>query len=282
MSLGARIMNHVAARDLGDRETIAASRPLTGNEAFARGVWEAGVRVAAAYPGTPSTEIMESIAKYPAEDLHAQWSTNEKTSLDVAIGASFAGVRSFASMKHVGLNVAADALMSFSYIGVNTGLVIVVCDDPGIHSSQNEQDTRVFAKFARIPVLEPSDGQEALEFTKMAFDLSEEFDTPVIVRSTTRLSHTRSAVTVGERAQIEPRGFDNRPTKNVMIPAHARAQHPVVLERERRLKEFLCDSPLNRVEAGDRSVGIVTTGISYTYVKERLPDASVLKRPLRN
>ena len=178
-------------------QPIVETRPLTGNEAIARGAWEGGVRVAAAYPGTPSTEILESLADFPAEDLHAQWSTNEKVALDVAIGASFAGARSLTAMKHVGLNVAADALMSLTYIGVNGGLVLVVCDDPGIHSSQNEQDTRLFCRLAMVPCLEPSDAQEALAFTRAAFELSERFDTPVLVRSTTRLSHTRSLVRLG-------------------------------------------------------------------------------------
>ncbi|MDU8927228.1 indolepyruvate ferredoxin oxidoreductase subunit alpha [Alisedimentitalea sp. MJ-SS2] len=255
----------------------ARPHPLTGNEAIARGVWEAGARVAAAYPGTPSTEIMENIGTYPEADIHAQWATNEKTSLDTVIGASFAGVRAFSAMKHVGLNVAADALMSFSYIGVNAGLVIAVCDDPGIHSSQNEQDTRIFGRFAHVPVMEPSDGQEALEFTRLAFDLSEEFDTPVILRSTTRLSHTRSGVKVGERTEVASVDFQETPSKNVMIPAHARGRHPVVLEREKRLADYLENNPLNRVEMGDTSIGIVTSGITYTYVKECLPDASVLK-----
>ncbi len=213
-------MNVPNAIPSGIARTSPKATPLTGNEAIARGAWEAGVKVAAAYPGTPSTEIMENLALYPVEDLHAQWSTNEKTALDVAIGASFSGVRAFAAMKHVGLNVASDALMSFSYIGVNGGLVICVCDDPGIHSSQNEQDTRIFARFAHVPVLEPSDGQEALQFTRYAFDLSEKFDTPVILRSTTRLSHTRSAVKVGEREVINNRPFLENPHKNVMIPAH--------------------------------------------------------------
>ena len=158
------------------------------------------MRVAAAYPGTPSTEILESLARYPVEDLHAQWSTNEKVALDVAIGASFAGVRSMAAMKHVGLNVAADALMSLTYIGVHGGLVLVVCDDPGIHCSQNEQDTRLFCRLAMVPCLEPADAQEALELTRFAFELSERFDTPVMIRSTTRLSHTRSVVRLGARA----------------------------------------------------------------------------------
>jgi indolepyruvate ferredoxin oxidoreductase alpha subunit len=190
-------------RNDAEREALdgAVTRPMIGNEAIARGAWEAGVRVAAAYPGTPSTEIMEFLGAYPAADVHVQWSTNEKVSLDVAIGGSFAGVRSMTAMKHVGLNVASDALMSQAYIGVNGGLVLVVCDDPGIHSSQNEQDTRMFARFAQVPVLEPSDAQEAMEFTRRAFDISEQFDTPVIVRSTTRLSHTRSPVTTSPRAR---------------------------------------------------------------------------------
>src|SRR3990170_4111217 len=201
------------------------TRPLTGNEAIARGAWEAGVKVAAAYPGTPSTEILETMAEFPAEDVHAQWSTNEKVALDVAIGASFAGRRALAAMKHVGLNVAADAFMSQTYIGVNGGLVIAVCDDPGIHSSQNEQDSRIYGALATVPILEPSDAQEALDFTKLAFDLSEMFDTPVIVRSTTRLSHTRSPVAIGDRHEPPPRLFIEKPSKNVMIPAHARPRH---------------------------------------------------------
>ena len=176
-------------------------------------------------PGTPSTEILESLAAFPASDVHAQWSTNEKVALDVAIGASFAGVRALAAMKHVGLNVAADSLMSQTYIGVNGGLVIVVADDPGIHSSQNEQDSRVYGQFAMIPVLEPADAQEALELTRCAFELSERFDTPVIVRTTTRLSHTRSTVELGTRQEIPPRGFVDNRAKNVMIPAHARPAH---------------------------------------------------------
>jgi len=251
--------------------------PLTGNEAIARGVWEAGVKVASAYPGTPSTEIMETLSRYPAEDLNANWSVNEKTALDTAIGASFAGVRAFAAMKHVGLNVAADALMSFSYIGVNAGLVITVCDDPGIHSSQNEQDTRIFAGFAHVPILEPSDGQEALDFTRYAFGLSEEYDTPVIVRATTRLSHTRSEVQTGERVELPPRGFNETPSKNVMIPGHARNRHPVVLAREAKVAEALAASPLTRSEIADTTVGIITAGMPYVYVKEVLPEASVLK-----
>jgi indolepyruvate ferredoxin oxidoreductase alpha subunit len=252
-------------------------RPLTGNEAIARGAWEAGVRVAAAYPGTPSTEIMESLAGYPAADLHAQWSTNEKVALDVAMGAAFAGSRALASMKHVGLNVAADAFMSQSYIGVNGGLVLAICDDPGIHSSQNEQDTRIYAQFATVPVLEPSDAQEALDYTRLAFDLSEEFDTMVIVRGTTRLSHTRSPVAIGPRKEAPARPFIDDPAKNVMIPAHARRRHVVVIEREAKLKTYFETAAINRWETGDASFGVITSGTCYPYVREVLPNASVLK-----
>ena len=253
------------------------TRPLTGNEAIARGAWEAGVRVAAAYPGTPSTEILESLAQYPAEDLYAQWSTNEKVALDVAIGAAFAGSRALAAMKHVGLNVAADAFLSQAYIGVNGGLVIAVCDDPGIHSSQNEQDTRIYAQLATVPVLEPSDAQEALELTRLAFDISEQFDTPVIVRGTTRLSHTRSPVTVGPRSEAPRRGFIEDPRKNVMIPAHAKLRHVAVIEREAKLRAYLETAAINRWETGDASFGVITAGTCYPYVREVLPNASVLK-----
>ncbi len=258
-------------------EKAAEIRPLSGNEAFAQGAWEAGVKVAAAYPGTPSTEILENVAKYPEEDIYAQWSTNEKTSLDVAIGASFAGVRSLCVMKHVGVNVASDALMSQTYIGVNAGLVLVVCDDPGIHSSQNEQDTRMLCQFAMVPALEPSDAQEALEFTRIAYDISEEFDTPVIVRSTTRLSHTRSPVQMGERSEVEDRGFVENPTKNVMIPSNARVQHPKLVEREDGLREYFEKSDLTRWEKGSSKIGIITMGTPYAYVKEVMGEASVLK-----
>jgi len=254
-----------------------ATRPMIGNEAIARGVWEAGVRVAAAYPGTPSTEIMEFIGAFPASDIKAQWSTNEKVAMDVAIGGSFAGVRAITAMKHVGLNVASDALMSQAYIGVNGGLVVVVCDDPGIHSSQNEQDTRMFARFAQVPVLEPSDAQEALDFTRWAFEISERFDTPVIVRSTTRLSHTRSPVTTGPRVEREPLGFNEDPVKNVIIPAHARLAHPRVLEREAKLAAYFDDPDFTRREEGDTSVGVITVGTAYAYVKEVLPEAATLK-----
>ena len=253
------------------------ARPLTGNEAMARGVWEAGVKVAAAYPGTPSTEILESVATYPASDITAQWAVNEKVALDVAIGAALSGVRAMSAMKHVGLNVASDSLMSQTYIGVHAGLVLIVCDDPGIHSSQNEQDTRLFARLANAPILEPSDAQEAHDFVKIAYDISEEFDTPVIVRSTTRQSHTRSSVTVGPRVEVEPKGFVGNPQKTVSIPANARRAHPKLIEREAKLKAFFYASPLTQTDEGTTTYGIVTHGTPYLYVKEVAPDAKVLK-----
>ena len=257
--------------------SIQGAEAMTGNEAIARGAWEGGVRVAAAYPGTPSTEILEALSEYPRSDLHAQWSTNEKVAVDVAIGASFSGVRAISAMKHVGLNVAADALMSQTYIGVNGGLVLAVADDPGIHSSQNEQDTRLFARFAQVPVLEPSDADEARIFTALAFEISEQFDTPVILRSTTRLSHTRSTVTLGPRTERKGGKFIDDQVKNVIIPAHARQRHPLVLEREAALEKYFDTSPLTRWEKGSTDYGIITHSTAYAYVKEVAPDAHVLK-----
>jgi len=258
-------------------KTNARVEPLMGNEAIARGAWEGGCGLAVAYPGTPSTEILETVGKFPPEDIYAEWAVNEKTALDIATGASFAGVRAMCAMKHVGLNVASDSLMSQSYIGVNAGLVIVVADDPGMHSSQNEQDTRLFAKFANVPVLEPADAQEALEYTKFAFELSEKFDTPVIVRSTTRLSHTRSPVRLGGREAVEARGFVDDFRKNVTLPAHARANRPKVIAREEVVGRFFDESPLTRMEEGEGDVGVITVGMAYSYVKEVLPGAPVLK-----
>jgi len=270
-------MDQMSEAGLAQKKQQVKAYPMMGNEAIARGVWEAGARVCAAYPGTPSTEIMENLAKYPDDDLSAEWATNEKTALDIAIGASFSGVRAFASMKHVGLNVASDSLMSQSYIGVNGALVLAVCDDPGIHSSQNEQDTRVFAKFASVPILEPADGQEALDFTRIAFDISEQFDTPVIVRGTTRLSHTRSVVCQGQRTEAAPKPFVDDISKNVMIPNHARARHPRVIEREQLLGEYFDQSDLNKWQKRSKKIGVITVGLVATYVEEVLPDASVLK-----
>ncbi|MBT3534942.1 MAG: indolepyruvate ferredoxin oxidoreductase subunit alpha [Rhodospirillaceae bacterium] len=270
-------MEAVRPDDRSEDQARTQAHPLTGNEAIARGAWEAGVKVASAYPGTPSTEILESLATYDADEVNAEWSTNEKVAVDVAIGASFQGVRALAAMKHVGLNVAADPVMSQTYVGVNGGLVLAVCDDPGIHSSQNEQDTRLFCRLANIPVLEPSDAQEALDFTRLAFDISEEFDTPVILRATTRLSHTRSPVFTGPRITPEDKPFIDDPNKNVVLPAVARVRHPFVVEREARLQRYFEASPLTRWEKGDTTYGIITNGTSYPYVKEVVPGVSVLK-----
>jgi len=248
---------------------------LSGNEAIARGAYEAGVRVAAGYPGTPSTEILESITRY--ESIYAEWSPNEKVAFEVALGAAFGGARSLVTMKHVGVNVAADPLLTASYTGVNAGLVLVSADDPGMHSSQNEQDNRHYARFAKIPMLEPSDSQEAKDFTIRAFDLSEEYDTPVLLRTTTRVNHGKSVVHLAEPRKPVVGRFEHNPQKYVMIPAHAVKRHAVVEERMLRLKELSDSIEINRVEWGDTSIGVITSGISYQYVKEVVPEASVLK-----
>jgi indolepyruvate ferredoxin oxidoreductase alpha subunit len=254
-------------------------RLLSGNEAIALGAWEAGVRYAAAYPGTPSTEILPALAQYAG--VKAEWSSNEKVALDSVIGASFAGGRALAAMKHVGVNVAADSMMSLSYTGVGAGLVLVSADDPGAFSSQNEQDNRHYARFGKFPCLEPSDSQEAKTFTAFAFELSEQFDTPVMLRSTTRLSHSKSPVEVPmpdaprEREPLPP--FEQQPRKYVMIPAHARLRHPEIEARMERLTEYAETCPLNRVEWGDKRIGIIATGMAYQYAREILAGFSFLK-----
>ncbi len=248
---------------------------LSGNEAVARGAVEAGALVAVGYPGTPSTEILESIAA--RDDMDVRWSTNEKVALDVALGASLGGVRVLTTMKHVGLNVASDTFMTMAYTGVGAGLVIVVADDPGMHSSQNEQDTRAYARMASVPLLEPSDSAEAKEFTALAFDISEEFDTPVLVRTTTRVSHNRGVVELGTRIERPVRGFDRDPQKYVMIPGHARARRPVLLERLERLSKYVEGSPLSAESGSGDEFGVVTSGIAHHYVREVLPDVRVLK-----
>lgn len=250
---------------------------LSGNEAVARGMWEAGVSVASAYPGTPSTEILENYALFP--NVYAEWATNEKVAVDVAVGAAYAGKRALAAMKHVGLNVAADSLMYAAMTGIEGGLVIVSADDPAMHSSQNEQDNRTFAKFARIPCLEPSDSQEAKDMTVAAFELSERFDTPALLRVTTRICHSMSAVELGERAEpsAEVKPFPRNPAKYVMVPGNAVKRHPVIEERIRTIAEFANNYPFNRIEKGDPSLGIITSGISYQYAKEIFPNASLLK-----
>ncbi|HWS12794.1 MAG TPA: thiamine pyrophosphate-dependent enzyme [Rhodocyclaceae bacterium] len=255
----------------------AASRMLmSGNEAVARAVWEAGCRVAAAYPGTPSTEILENLSGYP--DIYAEWSVNEKVSLEVAIGAAYAGSRSFCAMKHVGMNVASDALMTLTLTGVVGGLVIAIADDVGLSSSQNEQDSRYWGRFAHVPILEPADSQEAYEMAKLGFDLSEEFQVPVILRMTTRICHVKAMVTVGERAPHGAAGFRKEPARWVMTPAGAGKRIPMMFERDRQLRLRSEQSPLNVLEPGrDRRVGFVTSGPAYMHVREAFPDAPVLK-----
>ncbi len=248
---------------------------MLGNEAIARGAYEAGVKVSAAYPGTPSTEISENIALY--DDIYAEWAPNEKVAAEVAIGASISGVRAMASMKHVGVNVASDPLYTVSYSGVNGGLVLVAADDPGLYSSQNEQDTRCVARAAMVPVLEPSDSQEAKDFVKFAYELSEKYDTPVIVRTTTRLAHSQGTVTLEDRAEPEDRTYERNPAKFVMMPANAIGRHIYVEQRMKALAEDGCGFAVNHAEYNDTKIGFITSGIPYQYVKEACPNASVLK-----
>ena len=253
---------------------------MLGNEAIARGCYEAGVKVSSAYPGTPSTEISEILATY--NEVYTEWAPNEKVALEVAIGSSISGVRSLACMKHVGLNVASDPLYTFSYTGVNGGCVIVVADDPGIARSQNEQDTRMIARSAHIPVIEPSDSGEAKEYTKLAFEISEKYDTPVILRTTTKLSHSQSVVDLCDRVEVEDKTYERSVPKYVMMPASAIGRHKVVEQRENKLAEEANSLSINKMEMGDTKVGFITSGIAYQYVKEACPNASVLKLGLVN
>ncbi len=249
---------------------------MSGNEAIARGAFEAGCLVASAYPGTPSTEILENIAGF--KEVDSSWAPNEKVALEVAIGASFGGARALAGMKHVGVNVAADPLFTASYTGVKGGLVLVVADDPEMHSSQDEQDSRNYARFAKVPMLEPADSQECLEFTKLAFDLSEQFDTPVMLRSCTRISHGKSVVETGQRRNDlpGPRLVQDAP-KLVMLPGNARVRHPLVEERNCKLSEYGDSAGFNRMELNSAEIGVICAGVTYQYVKEALPEASLLK-----
>ncbi len=248
---------------------------LSGNEAIAHGALRAGVRFVCGYPGTPSTEIVETAATL--DGLHAEWCVNEKVAMETAVGASLAGVRSLVTMKHVGLNVAADPFMTLSLTGVNAGLVVVTADDPGMHSSQNEQDNRNFAKFAKVPLLEPSDGQEAYDFVAEAFALSEEFDTPVLLRTTTRLSHGRGRVVRRVPVEVEPRDYERDMTKYVMVPQHARLRNRVVIERLQALRARAEVTPLNVLEAGTVDFGIIASGVAYAYAREAFPKAWFLK-----
>lgn len=248
---------------------------MLGNQAVARGLYEAGCRVASSYPGTPSTEITEQVSLY--KEVYAEWAPNEKVAMEVALGASIGGARSFCAMKHVGLNVAADPLFTAAYTGVNAGMVICVADDQGMHSSQNEQDSRHYAVSAKVPMVEPADSQECIDFVKAAYEISEQFDTPVILRTCTRVAHSQSIVETGERTELPLRPYTKDPEKYVMMPANAVGRHVFVEERMQKLAEFAETSGLNRVEMGDPKIGIVTAGICYQYVKEAFPQASVLK-----
>ena len=240
---------------------------LLGNEAVARGLYEAGCGFVSSYPGTPSTEITEAAAKY--DEIYAEWAPNEKVAMEAAFGASLAGTRSFCGMKHVGLNVAADPLFTLSYTGVNAGMIIAVADDAGMHSSQNEQDSRHYAIAAKLPMFEPSDSAEALEFTKLAYEISEEYDTPALMKMCTRVAHSQSVVEMGERTELARKPYEKNVMKWVMMPGMAKKRHPVVEERTRKLIEFAENSPVNRVEKGsDHSMGIITSSTSYQYVKE--------------
>ncbi len=259
---------------------MSETKIMLGNEAFARGAYEAGVKVLSSYPGTPSTEVSENLVKY--EGVYCEWAPNEKVATEVAIGASVSGVRSICCMKMVGVNVAADPLYAFSYTGVNGGMVLMAADDPGIYSSQNEQDTRMVGRAANVPVIEPSDSQEAKDFIKFAFEASEKYDTPIIIRSTTRLSHSQGPVTLEERQEIPDKPYEKNIQKNVMMPAMAIGRHLVVEERMNQMAEDANSMPINKVEYKDSSIGFITCGIAYQYVKEVCPDASVLKLGLVN
>lgn len=265
---------------------MSEKKIMLGNEAIARGAFEAGVKVSSAYPGTPSTEISENLVKYP--EIYCEWAPNEKVAMEVAIGASISGVRAMASMKHVGFNVAADPMYTVAYIGATGGLVTVVADDPGMYSSQNEQDTRQICRAAQVPVLEPSDSQEAKDYMKLAFELSEEYDTPIVLRTTTRLAHSQGVVVLEDRIVPEDKVYEKNIAKHVMMPGMAIKRHLVVEDRMNRMAEdantlvvakegFAKDMPLNKVEMNDTKIGFITSGIPYTYVKEACPNASVLK-----
>lgn len=249
---------------------------MSGNEAIARGAYEAGCTVAAAYPGTPSTEILENVALY--KEIYSEWAPNEKVAVEVVCGASIAGARALSAMKHVGLNVAADPLFTIAYEGVNGGLIIVTADDPGMHSSQNEQDNRYYAPHAKVAMVEPSDSQECKDFVREAYEISEKYDTPVLFRVTTRVCHSKSVVEFGERTEVGVKEYKKDIKKYIMTPAHSKIKHPEVEERLTKLQDYSNNSPLNRIEWGCKNVGIITSGISYQYAKEVFGDnASYLK-----
>ncbi|MBQ8942600.1 MAG: indolepyruvate ferredoxin oxidoreductase subunit alpha [Firmicutes bacterium] len=244
---------------------------MLGNKAFARGLYEAGAALVSSYPGTPSTEVTEEAAKY--DEIYCEWAPNEKVAMEVAFGASLAGKRSFCGMKHVGLNVAADPLFTISYTGVNGGMIICVADDPGMHSSQNEQDSRHYAIASKVPMLEPSNSRESLEFAKLAYEISEQYDTPVIIKMCTRVAHSQSIVETSERVVPEPKKYEKNIAKYVMMPGNAIKRHPVVEQRTLDLIKYTEETPLNRIEEGtDKSVGIITSSTCYQYTKEAVGD----------
>ena len=258
-------------------------RLMIGNEAVARGLYEGGLGFVSSYPGTPSTEITEFLAKYDESELHSEWAPNEKVAMEAAFGASLAGVRATCAMKHVGLNVAADPLFTLSYTGVNGGLVICVADDPAMHSSQNEQDSRHYAIAAKVPMLEPADSAEALAFSKAALALSEQFDTPVLLRMCTRVAHSQSVVETGEREAVAKKPYVKNGEKYIMMPGNAKKRHPVVEKRTEALIAFAEDCPFNRMEKGNGEIGIITSGTCYQYVKEVFGDSvSILKIGMPN
>ncbi|MBO4355883.1 MAG: indolepyruvate ferredoxin oxidoreductase subunit alpha, partial [Clostridia bacterium] len=255
---------------------------MLGNEAFARGLYQYGCSFVSSYPGTPSTEITEYAAKY--HEIYAEWAPNEKVAMESAFGASLGGHRSFCGMKHVGLNVAADPLFTISYTGVNAGMIIAVADDPGMHSSQNEQDSRHYAIAAKLPMLEPSDSSEAAEFVKIAYEISEGFDTPVIIKMCTRVAHSQSIVDTCDRTESEVKSYEKNPRKYIMAPANAKVRHPLVEERLLKLEEYANTSSINRIEVGeDNSIGFITSSTCYQYIKEVFGDKySVLKLGMVN
>lgn len=253
---------------------------MTGNQAIARGAYEYGISVAAAYPGTPSTEILENIAQYP--EIYSQWSPNEKVAMEVGIGAAIAGARAMVTMKMVGVNVAADPLFTVAYTGVRGGLILVSADDPGMHSSQNEQDNRYYAAFAKIPLLEPADSQECKDMVGLALEISESFDTPVMMRITTRIAHSYSFVELKEPGERPLKNYEKDTPKYVMLPANGRARRVIIEERGKRLSEYSETVSINRMEMADTAIGVITSGITYQYVKEGAPGVSILKLGLTN
>lgn len=259
-------------------KVAANKKVLSGNEAIAHAAWAGGVQVASAYPGTPSTEILENVSKFK-DDIYCEWAVNEKVGMEVAIGASFAGARALTTMKHVGLNVALDPLMTFAYLGANGGMVIVCADDPGMHSSQNEQDNRALAKFAKVPMFEPSDSQECYDMVQSALDISEEYQTPVIVRTTTRISHSSSVVDLGDFERRGPTGikYEKDIQGKVAVPMYARKMRLALEEKLEKLAKLSEKSEYQIIERGDKSLGIITSGIGYQYAREAFPEASILK-----